>query len=76
MRARWHAFASKVQRLFRLVVLFCILRFVVGIAMIVFFDRNAIAWGWELTLIVAGAIIIPIAVALVVRAWAPPYPSA
>lgn len=76
MRARWHAFASKVQRLFRLVVLFCILRFVVGIGVIVLFDRDAVAWGWQLSLIVAGAIIIPIAVALVVRAWAPPYPSA
>ena len=50
MRARWDSFAAKLQRLFRLVVLFCILRFVVGIAAIAIFDRDAVPWGWHLTL--------------------------
>jgi hypothetical protein len=55
------------QRLFRLVVLFCILRFVVGIGALVIYDRDAVPWGWHLTLITAAAILLPTIVALVVR---------
>jgi hypothetical protein len=75
MRARWDSFAAKMQRLFRLVVLFCILRFVVGIAAIAIFNRDAVAWGWHLTAITLAAIAVPVIVALVVRAWSPPYRS-
>ena len=67
MRARWHGFTSKIQRLFRLVVLFCILRFVVGIGAIALFDRDAVAWGWELTVIVVAALAVPTIVALIIR---------
>jgi hypothetical protein len=56
MRARWHAFASKTQRLFRLVVLFCVLRFVVGIGVLLFFDRGAVAWGPALTFVVVAMV--------------------
>jgi hypothetical protein len=67
MRARWHAFTARIQRLFRLLVLFCILRFVVGIAALVILDRDAVAWGWHLTAITAAAILVPTAVALIIR---------
>lgn len=67
MRAHWHAATARLQRLFRLVILFCILRFVVGIAMVAVFDRDAVAWGWHLTAITAAAIAIPTAVALILR---------
>jgi hypothetical protein len=67
MRARWHAFTSRIQRLFRLVVLFCILRFAVGIGALVVFDRDAVAWGWHLTAITAAAILVPTIVALIIH---------
>ena len=75
MSARWRTFTSKVQRLFRLIVLFCILRFVVGIAVLVFFDRDAIAWGPELTFVVIAMLAVYVLVALAVRRWSPPRTS-
>jgi amino acid transporter len=75
MRARWQNFTSRIQRLFRLVVLFCILRFVVGIAVLLFFDRSAVAWGAELTLVVVAMLAVYLLVALAVRRWSPPHPS-
>ncbi len=68
----WRGVAAKVRGLFRLVVLFCILRFVVGFAMIVLVDRNAIAFGPELTAIVAAMVVVYVGVALAVRRWSPP----
>lgn len=53
-------------------MLFCALRFVAGIAAIVLFDRDAIAWGPELTLIVAAMAVVYLGVALAVRWWSPP----
>jgi hypothetical protein len=67
MRSRWQAFTSKLQRIFRLIVLFCILRFVLGIAMIAIFDRGAIAWGPELTVVIVAALAVYLGVALIVR---------
>ena len=68
----WHAVASKTRRGFRLIVLYCILRFVVGIAAIAIFDRDAIAWGHELTMIVTTMVAVYVLVALAVRRYAPP----
>jgi hypothetical protein len=67
MRARWQAFTAKLQRIFRLIVLFCVLRFVVGIAMIAIFDRGAIAWGPELTVVIVAMLAVYLGVALIVR---------
>jgi len=72
MLTRWRAFSSKIQRLFRLVVLFCVLRFVVGIAFLLVFDRGAIAWGLELTGVVVAMVAVYVLVALAVRRWSPP----
>jgi amino acid transporter len=74
MRVRWHAFTSKVQRVFRLVVLFFVLRFVVGIAFLLLFNRDAVAWGWELTAIIVAMVLVYGLVALAVRQWSPPRP--
>ncbi len=71
MRARWQAFTSKIQRLFRLVILFCILRFVVGIGALLIFDRDAITWGPELTFVVVAILAVYMLVALAVRSWSP-----
>ena len=72
MLARWRAFSSKIRRLFRLVVLFCVLRFVVGIAFLLVFDRGAVAWGPELTVVVVAIVAVYVLVALAVRRWSPP----
>jgi membrane protein implicated in regulation of membrane protease activity len=76
MRARWHSIAAKIQRLFRLVVLFIVLRLVVGIAVLLFFDRGAVAWGWPMTLVVLAMLAVYVLVALAVRRWSPPRTSA
>jgi hypothetical protein len=67
MMRRWHNIVAKTQRVFRLVVLFLVVRMIVGIAMIVFFDRNAVAWGPELTVVVLGALAVVLLVGLAVR---------
>jgi membrane protein implicated in regulation of membrane protease activity len=72
MLTRWRAFTSKFQRLFRLVILFCVLRFVIGIAFLLVFDRSAVAWGPELTAIVVVVVAVYVLVALAVRRWSPP----
>ncbi len=76
MFARWHSLAAKIQRLFRLVVLFIVLRLVVGVAVLLFFDRGAVAWGWEVTLVVVAMLAAYVLVALAVRRWSPPRTSA
>lgn len=63
---------AKVQRAFRFVVLFCVLRLVAGIGAIVLFDRGAFAWGWELTLVALTMLAVYVLVALAVRRWSPP----
>jgi hypothetical protein len=68
----WQSAVAKVRRVFRLIVLFCVLRLAVGVAMIAIFDRDAIAWGPELTVIVVAALVIYVLVALAVRRWARP----
>jgi hypothetical protein len=75
MRARWHAFTSTIQRMWRLVLLFCVLRIVVGVASLLLFNRDAVAWGLELTLIVAAMLGVYVLVALAVRRWSPPRSS-
>jgi hypothetical protein len=63
----WRNAAAKVRRVFRLVVLFCALRLAVGVGAILIFDRGAIAWGPELTIIVVAALAVYVGVALAVR---------
>jgi steroid 5-alpha reductase family enzyme len=73
MRARWQTLQSKIQRLFRLIILFCVLRFVVGFAAIAIFSRDSVAWSWELTAIVIAMVAVYASVALAVRHWSPPH---
>ena len=63
---------ARIRRVFRLVVLFLVLRTVAGIVMIAFFQRDAVAWGPELTAITVGVFVVCIGVALAVRRWSPP----
>lgn len=63
---------GRVQRVWQIIVLFCVLRIVVGLGAVLLFDRDAIAWGPELTLIALGGVVVYVGVALAVRWWAPP----
>ena len=63
----WRNFAARVRTAFRFVALFLVVRLIVGIAVIVFFDRDAVAWGPELTIVVVGAFAAVVLVGLAVR---------
>ncbi len=63
----WRRFAARVRSAFRFVALFLVVRVLVGVAIIVFFDRDAVAWGPELTVIVIGALVVVLLVGLAVR---------
>lgn len=64
--------SSKVRAAFQIIVLFAVLRLAAGLAMIVLFERDAVAWGGEVTLIVAAAVVVCLLVALAVRRYSPP----
>ena len=55
------------RRLWRLLVLFAVLRITLGAAVLLLFERDAVAWGPELTAVVLAALLIYVAVALVMR---------
>jgi hypothetical protein len=65
--------AATIQRWWRLLVLFLILRLGVGVALLAF-DAD-FARGIELTVIVAASLAVYLLVALAVRRWAPPRRS-
>ena len=67
MMRTWRNFTGKVRTAFRVLVLFLIVRFIVGLAMILFFDRGAVAWRPELTAVVVGALAVVLLVGLAVR---------
>lgn len=71
MRESLRSASAKLQRLWRLLIIFLILRLVAGIVVVAFND--GFAWGIELTLITAATVVIPVLVALAVRRWAPPH---
>ena len=56
-----------IRRIFRIVVLFAVLRLLLGVAIIALFDRDAIAWGYAATLIVTSACVVCGGAALCLR---------
>ncbi|TAK67475.1 MAG: hypothetical protein EPO22_02895 [Dehalococcoidia bacterium] len=63
----WRNFAARVRTAFRFLALFLVVRVIVGVAVIVFFDRDAVAWGPELTIVVVGALAVVLLVGVAVR---------
>lgn len=63
----WRNFAARVRTAFRFLALVLVVRVIVGVAVIIFFDRDAVAWGPELTIVVIGALGIVLLVGLAVR---------
>ncbi len=72
MMNTWRRALSTLQRVMEIILLFALVRVIVGVAMIALFNRDAVAWGIELTLIVGAAFAVSIGVALAVRRWSPP----
>ncbi|HYM14409.1 MAG TPA: hypothetical protein VEZ14_02495 [Dehalococcoidia bacterium] len=71
MMEAWRGLKGKARRVWRVVVLFCVLRFAVGVVALLFFQRDAIAVGPELTVLVAATLAVYLLVALAVRWWSP-----
>lgn len=67
----WRRLTSGVRRLVSLLLLFAVLRIIVGVVAIALFERDAIAWGIELTLIVLAVFAACLLAALAVRRWSP-----
>ena len=67
MLRAWRNFAGRVRAAFRFLALFLVVRVIVGVAVIVFFDRDAVAWGPELTIVVIGALAVVLLVGVAVR---------
>jgi hypothetical protein len=61
------AVRSAARRAVEALLLFALLRLVVGIAVVALFSRDSVAWGWELTVIAVGAAAVYVAVALALR---------
>ena len=58
------------RRIVEIALLFAVLRLVLGLALILLFDRDALAWGYETTAIVIMAVVVYLAVGLSWRRWA------
>ncbi len=71
MVAFWHNTTAKIRRIWRLVLLFCVLRFALGVAALLIFERDAVAFGPVLTILVVAALAIYVGVALAVRRYSP-----
>jgi hypothetical protein len=62
----WHRMTEAARRIFHVLVLFAIARLVLGVALIAVFDRGAVAWGREATLVVVAAAAVYVLVGLAV----------
>ena len=71
MLSAFGRYRSIFRRLLELVLLFAVARIIAGVAVVALFSRDAVAWGWELTLITVAAFAVCVAVALCVRRFSP-----
>ena len=67
MRSTWQRLTGGLRGILRVLVLFAMARVALGIALILVFDREAVAWGYEATLVVIAAFVVYVAVGLAVR---------
>jgi hypothetical protein len=70
MNAMLRAVAARIQYIWRIIVLFVVLRLIAGMAIVAL--GGGVAWSIEVTVICAGAVAVYLLVALAVRRWAPP----
>ena len=70
----WRSLVSKAQFVVSVLLAFAIARVLAGLIIIAFFQRDAVAWSGELTLLFAVAALACALAALAVRRWAPPRP--
>ena len=67
--------ARLIRKIVSFIVLFCIARLLVGVLAIAFLDRDAVAWGIEMTVVTAVAVAACVFAAVAVRRYAPPRRS-
>jgi len=68
----WRSLVSKMRFAVSVLLVFAIARVIAGLIIITFFQRDAVAWSMELTLLFAAAAVACAVAALAVRRWAPP----
>jgi hypothetical protein len=70
----WRSLVSKAQFVVSVLLAFAIARVLAGLIIIAFFQRDAVAWSMEITLLLAAAALACALATLAVRRWAPPRP--
>lgn len=73
MRNALRSVGATMQRWWRLLILFLVLRLAAGLALLAF--DGGFAWSIELTLLIAFSFAVYVLVALAVRRWSPPRRS-
>jgi hypothetical protein len=68
----WRGIVSKLQFVLSVLLVFAVARVLAGVIMITFFERDAVAWSYALTILLAAGLALCILAALAVRRWAPP----
>jgi hypothetical protein len=68
----WRSFVGKLQFVLRVLLLFAVARVALGIVMIAFFERDSVAWSYQMTLLLAAGLALCIVAAYAVRRWSPP----
>lgn len=68
----WRSTKRRLGQILQVILLFAIVRTLFGVGMIAFFDRDAVAWSAEMTLVTLAAVAVCVAAALAVRRWSPP----
>jgi hypothetical protein len=72
----WRSLVSKFQFVLQVLLVFAVARVIAGLIMIIFFERDSVAWSYGLTVLLAAGLALCIVAALAVRRWSPPRPRA
>jgi hypothetical protein len=71
MGERWRRWKSIGRKVMQVILLVALLRLLMGVVIIVFFDRQAVAWWYELGLISLGVLAVFAVVAFSTWRWSP-----
>jgi len=63
---------AKLRFILSVILVFAVARTIVGVAVIAVFHRDAVAWSYELSALLALGVLLCVGAALAVRRWAPP----
>jgi len=68
----WRGITAKLRFALSVLLVFAVARLLAGVIMITFFERDAVAWSYALTVLLALGLALCIVAALAMRRWAPP----